>query len=70
MLQRISQERAGLAAPPTDLGKASALERMLRARDQSEAAVAKRLGPERAHALRGDGWSWRMELGGCPKSGH
>ena len=73
VLQRISRERAGLAAPPTDLSKASAVERMLRAYvqlgDQSEAALAKRIGPERAHAIRGDGWSSRMELGGCPRGG-
>ena len=36
--------------------------------DQSEAALAKRLGAERAHAIRGDGWGARWELGGCPNS--
>lgn len=72
VLQKISQERAGLAAPPTDLAKTSTLERLLRAYaalgDQSEAALAKRVGAERAHAIRGDGWSSRWELGGCPSS--
>jgi hypothetical protein len=70
VLQRLSQERAGLAAPPGDLSKTSSLERLLRAYlqlgDQSEAALARRVGAERAHAIRGDGWSSRYELGGCP----
>lgn len=70
VLQKISQERAGLAAPPTDLARTSTLERLLRAYvalgDQSEAALAKRIGAERAHAIRGEGWSSRTELGGCP----
>lgn len=70
ILQRISQERAGLVAPPADLSKASTLERLTRAYvqlgDQSEAAVARRLGPQRAHAIRGEGWDWRLENGGCP----
>ncbi|TMQ05132.1 MAG: FecR domain-containing protein [Deltaproteobacteria bacterium] len=72
ILQRVSQERAGLAAPPADLSKASTLERLMRASfqlgDQSEAALAKRLGAERAHAIRGEGWGSRWELGGCPSS--
>ena len=72
ILQRVSQERAGLATPPADLSKASTLERLMRASfqlgDQSEAALAKRLGAERAHAIRGDGWGSRWELGGCPNS--
>ena len=72
VLQRLSQERAGVAAPPGDLSKTSSLERLLRAYvqlgDQSEAALARRVGAERAHAIRGDGWSSRHELGGCPSS--
>jgi len=72
VLQRVSQERAGLAAPPADLSKASTLERLMRAYfqlgDQAEAALGKRLGPERAHEIRGEGWGSRWELGGCPKS--
>ncbi|HEY0986900.1 MAG TPA: FecR domain-containing protein, partial [Kofleriaceae bacterium] len=70
VLQRISQERAGLAAPPADLSKTSALERLTRAYvqlgDQSEAALAKRLGAQRAHEIRGEGWGARYEMGGCP----
>jgi len=72
VLQRLSQERAGLAAPPSDLGKTSPIERLTRAYaqlgDQSEAALAKRLGAQRAHAIRGDSWSWRTESSGCPNS--
>lgn len=76
ILQRISQERAGLAAPPADPSKTSPLERLMRANaelgDQSEAALARRLGAERAHAIRGEGWDSRHEMGGCPHptSGH
>jgi hypothetical protein len=70
ILQRISQERAGLVAPPPDPSKASPLERLMRAHvelgDESEAAVAKRLGPDRAHAIRGEGWNNRNDRGGCP----
>lgn len=70
ILQRLSQERAGLAAPPGDLSKTSSLERLLRTYvqlgDQSEAALARHVGAERAHAIRGDGWGSRYELGGCP----
>jgi hypothetical protein len=70
ILQRISRERAGLAPPPADLSKTSPLERITRAYvslgDQTEAALAKRFGPERAHAIRGEGWNARYEMGGCP----
>jgi hypothetical protein len=58
--------------PPSDLSKTSALERLLRAYvqlgDQSEVALARRVGAERAHAIRGDGWGSRNELSGCPAS--
>ena len=58
ILQRLAQERAGLIAPPADLSKTSPLERLMRAYVQlgtrAEAALAKRLGPERAKAIRGD----------------
>jgi hypothetical protein len=68
--QRISQERAGLVAPPADLSRASQLERLTRAwiqlGDQSEAALARRLGADRAHAIRGEGWGAHFEAGGCP----
>jgi len=74
VLQRLAQERAGLVPPPADLARTSTLERLQRAYlqlgDQSEAAVAKRLGPARAHALRGEGWGSRSEQSGCPSPGH
>lgn len=70
ILQRLARERAGLAAAPDDLGKATALERLTRAYvelgDQSEAALARQIGAERAHAIRGNGWSSRHEMSGCP----
>ena len=70
IFQRISRERAGLAAPPADPSKTSPLERLTRAwtqlGDQSEAALARRLGADRAHAIRGEGWGARYETGGCP----
>ncbi|MGN6107173.1 MAG: hypothetical protein ACTHU0_18845 [Kofleriaceae bacterium] len=71
VLQRLAAERAGLAAPPADLSKTSPLERLFRALsalgDQSEAAIAKRLGAERAKAIRGDGWGSRSDQSGCPR---
>ncbi|HEX8107689.1 MAG TPA: hypothetical protein VF516_08160, partial [Kofleriaceae bacterium] len=73
LLQRLSRERAGLDRPPADLSKASALERLMRGfvalGDQTEAALARRLGPDRAREIRGDGWGSRTELSGCPSTG-
>jgi hypothetical protein len=70
VLQRLARERAGLAAPPADPSKTSPLERLMRAYvqlgDQSEASIARRLGAQRAHAIRGDGWGSRTENSGCP----
>lgn len=70
VLQRIAQERAGLAPPPADLSKTSPFERLFRAYvklgDQAEQALAKRIGPERAKAIRGDGWGSRSDWSGCP----
>ena len=70
---RIARERAGLAAPPTDLSHASPVERLLRARatlgDDTEAAVSKALGPERAAAIRGESWDNRNDLRGCAPPG-
>ncbi len=70
MLQRLANERAGLAPPPAELSKTSPAERLMRAYvqlgDQTEAALAKRLGPERAAAIRGDGWGSRSDWSGCP----
>ena len=71
LLQRIAQERAGLAQPPADLSKTSPFERLFRSHlklgDQAEQALAKRLGPERAKAIRGDGWGSRSDWSGCPE---
>jgi hypothetical protein len=70
-LLKISRERAGLQPPPADLSKLPPLERLMRAYielgDQTEAALAKRLGPERAKQLRGDGWGARSDWSGCPR---
>jgi hypothetical protein len=73
LLQRLSRERAGLDRPPADLSKASPLERLTRAYlalgDQTEAALARRLGADRARAIRGDSWGSCTELSGCPSAG-
>jgi hypothetical protein len=72
LMQRVSRERAGLDRPPADLSKASPLERLMRAYlalgDQTEAALARRIGPDRAREIRGDGWGSRTELSGCPSA--
>ena len=66
---RIANERAGLAEPPPPGTKMTALEREYRAYanlgDDTEAAVAKRLGAARARAIRGQGWSSQSESSGC-----
>ena len=71
VLQRIAQERAGQIPPPADLSKTSPFERMFRAYiklgEQTEQALAKRLGAERAKAIRGDAWGSRSNWSGCPK---
>lgn len=75
VFRRLSAERAGLAPAPTAaaLAKASPLERLMRrttgAGDAFEAALARVIGPERAHAARAanDGWGNRNESSnGCP----
>lgn len=69
--ERIARERAGLETPPTDLSKASAIERYYRRvtalGDETERALAAVLGPERARAVRAHdgGWGWRSEMSGC-----
>jgi len=72
LLQRIANERAGLAQAPADLSQASPFERMMRnyisLGDQVEQALATRLGPERAKELRGDGWGSRSDWSGCPST--
>lgn len=69
--QALARERAGLQAAPAELGKTSAYQRMMRAwaalGDQTEAALARRLGAPRAKELRGDGWDRQGEMRGCPK---
>jgi ferric-dicitrate binding protein FerR (iron transport regulator) len=73
ILQKIARERAGLQPPPADLSRTSPLERLFRAYielgNQAEAALAKRLGPERAKELRGEGWGSRSNWSGCPDPG-
>ncbi len=70
LLQRLARERAGLSPPPADLSKVSPYERMMRAflelGNQAEAALARRLGPERAKEIRGDAWGSRSDWSGCP----
>jgi hypothetical protein len=71
LLQQLARERAGLATPPADPSKTSPYERYMRAYlaigDQTEAAIAKRLGAERAKAIRGDAWGSRSDWSGCPQ---
>jgi hypothetical protein len=73
VLQKLARERAGLQAPPADPSKTSPLERFMRAwlqlGDQSEQALAKRIGAQRAHEIRGDGWGSRHDTSGCPGGG-
>jgi len=70
VMQRVAQERAGLATPPADTSHASPVEQLIRAQlglgDATQAAMAKRLGPDRAAAIRGDAWPRHKELAGCP----
>lgn len=71
VLQKLARERAGLQQPPADLSKTSPYERMMRARvklgDDTEQALARRLGPARAAEIRGDGFSSRSDMSGCPE---
>lgn len=70
---RVAQERAGLLPPPAPGARMTALERYLRAYfalgDASEAALAKRLGAERAAAIRGEHWDSSGTMSGCPDAG-
>jgi hypothetical protein len=70
----MSQERAGLAAPPADLSKRPPAEQALRLvasmGGEFESLVAAQLGPTRARELREryNGWpGLRMDTDGCPK---
>lgn len=70
-LRLISAESAGLAEPPADLSSRPPVERLLRALSgsgvQLEAAIATRLGPDRARELREKGVVWaRRRQSGCP----
>jgi hypothetical protein len=73
LFQRLSRERAGLAAPPADLKGTSPVERYFRlvtgAGDQFERAVGQAIGAGRAHELRAkqNGWGTRHGSSyGCP----
>ena len=70
VMQRVAQERAGLATPSADTLHEPPVEQLIRAQlglgDATQAAIEKRLGPDRAAAIRGDGWSRRFEAAGCP----
>ena len=72
LMQRLSRERAGLDPAPSDLSKASPFERLTRTffslGEQTEVALARRVGRDRAHAIRGDFWNgWRVDNSGCPQ---
>lgn len=72
VMQKISAERAGLAKPPADVAKLTPYERLMRVQVEQgntiEAALAKKLGPERARAIRGEGFGNRSDWSGCPDS--
>jgi hypothetical protein len=69
--QQLAREKAGLTPPPADLAKTPVAERTMRLMmsigDRYEQEVAKRLGPERARALRAkhDGWRGKTVTNGC-----
>jgi hypothetical protein len=70
---RLAQERAGLVAPPTDLTRASPLERYLRGitvlGDEFEQKLGAVIGPDRAHQLRTERGAWDSRAQssyGCP----
>lgn len=72
VLQQLSAERAGLQ-PVGDATREPPSTRYMREftklGDKTEAALAKRLGPERARAIRGEGWGSRSRMQGCPSTG-
>jgi ferric-dicitrate binding protein FerR (iron transport regulator) len=69
---RIANERGGNVAAPTPGAAMTAMERYVRTLaalgDDTEAALGKRLGPQRAKQIRGDGW-WNnmIDFVGCPQ---
>lgn len=73
VFQQLAAERAGLAAAPTDLTQAPAVERLYRlltsAGDDLEGELASHIGSEKARALRDHegGWNSRSRSShGCP----
>jgi ferric-dicitrate binding protein FerR (iron transport regulator) len=66
---RIANERAGLAVPPAPGTAMSGPEKFLRAMaalgDETEAALAKRVGADRAREIRGERWDSRSVISGC-----
>jgi len=70
--QRLARERAGLQAPPLDLSRTSAAERLYRlltsAGDRVEKALATKIGPDLARQYREDGFGSSYSSSyGCPK---
>ena len=71
--QRVSQERAGLAAPPADTTGMTPAERLVRFNTglggAYERALADKLGASRAHQLRASDGGWGAQHSssvGCP----
>ena len=73
--RQISLERAGMATPPADLSKVSAVERFIRLQaglgEHTEQKLAEIIGRDRARAMRENngGWGIRHEVAGCPDGG-
>lgn len=71
-MKLLAAERAGLVPPPADPSARPASERVFRVLqgigDLVEQELAKRIGPERAHAIRAenDGWQQHTKMSGCP----
>jgi hypothetical protein len=69
---KLARERAGLEPVPTNLAGTTPLERYFRGLaalgEETEQALAKHIGADRAHALRAknDGWGHKSEYAGCP----
>jgi hypothetical protein len=72
VLQQLSAERAGLQPvgdPTREPPSTRYMREFTKLGDKTEAALAKRLGPERARAIRGEGWGSRSRMQGCPSTG-
>ncbi len=67
----LAQERAGMIPKPADTTHEPPLEQLLRAQmalgDQTQAALADRLGADRAAAIRGESFGMRYQKNGCPQ---